>query len=213
VLALAAFAVQAIVALPLGSVAGAAWWLQGANLAVDAFLAGCVSVGVAGRIDDEPLSPQTIVRRIARRWWAIAFVDLIVWLLRALTFEFVFGGPEATGYYALALPTLVLWGGLLSADVIASLDERTPPVALPGFALLQSMILSWRLGTLLRVLLLSVMTVPALMIPIVLDDVLRLHGIPQHEFWSSIPIDAALAGPYQALFTVFYFDLRNRAAG
>jgi hypothetical protein len=51
------------------------------------------------------------------------------------------------------------------------------------------------------------------MIPMVLDDVFRLHGIPLHEFWSEIPVDAVLVGPYQALFTVFYFDLRNRAAG
>ncbi len=210
-LALAAFAAQAIIALPLGSAPGAAWWLQGANLAVDAFLAGCVSVGVAARTRDEPLSIGAILKRIARRWWAIVLVDLIVWLIRALTFGYVFGGLEATGYYTLVLPTLVLWGGLLCADVIASLDDETAPVALPGYALLRSLMLSWRPSNLLRVTLLSVMTVPALMIPMVLDDVLRLHGIRLHEFWSSIPVDAALIGPYQALFTVFYLDLRNRA--
>jgi hypothetical protein len=212
-LALAAFAIQAAIALPLGTTPAAAWWLQGANLMLDAFIAGCVSVGVAARIFDEPLSPRIILRRILHRWWAIVLVDLIVWLIRLLTFEFVFGGLEATGYYTLVLPTLLLWGGLLSADVIASIDDHTPLPALPGLALLQSVMLSWRPSAMLRVLLLSAMTIPALMIPMVLDDVLRLHGIPLHEFWSEIPVDAVLIGPYQALFTVFYFDLRNRAAG
>jgi hypothetical protein len=209
-LALGAFALQAIVALPFHAIEGAQWWLQGINLAADAFLAGCVSVGVAGRLRDEPLAPGAILARIARRWWAIVLVDLIVWLIRVLTFDFVFGDAEATGYYLFVLPTLVLWGGLLSADVIASLDDETPPAALPGFALLRSAMLSWRSGNLVRVTLLSAMTLPALMLPMVLDDFFRLHGVPVHDFWSSIPLDALLAGPYQALFTVFYVDLRNR---
>lgn len=211
VLLIAAFAVQALVALPLGASDAAQWWLQAANLAADAFLAGCVSVGVAARMREEPLSPRAIISRIARRWWAIALVDLIVWLIRALTFGFVFGGVDATGYYMLVLPTLVLWGSLLCADVIASIDEDTPPVALPGFALIRSILLSWKSRNLWRVTLLSAMTVPALMLPMVLDDVLKLHGVPLHGFWSSIPLDALLVGPYQALFTVFYLDLRVRS--
>jgi hypothetical protein len=72
-------------------------------------------------------------------------------------------------------------------------------------------VLSWRLRSLWRVLILSFMTVPALMLPMILDDVLRLQAVPMHTFWASIPLDALLIGPYQALFTIFYLDLRARA--
>jgi len=209
-LAVCAFVVQAVVGLPLGGSAAAQWWLQGLNLIADAFLAGCVSIGVAARLREEPLSAREIVERAVRRWWAIVAVDLVVWFVRALTFDFVFGSVEATGYYTMTLPTLVVWGTFLSADVIAAIDERTPLPALPGYALWSSLMLSWRRGNLARVTLLSIMTVPALMLPMVLDDVLRLHAIVRHDFWSSIPVDALLTGPYQALFTVFYLDLRNR---
>jgi hypothetical protein len=209
-LALAAFAGQALVGLAGASLPGADLWLQGANLAVDAFLAGCVSVGVAARLQDAPVSPRWILSRIARRWWAIAFVDLVVWLIRALTFDSVFGGLQATGYFTFAIPTLVLWGSLLFADVVASIDDTIPAPALPGLALLQSLLLSWRLRNLWRVGVLSLMTVPALMLPMILDDALKLHAVPMHAFWASIPLDALLVGPYQALFTVFYLDLRAR---
>jgi len=210
-LAIAAFAFQAAIGLPLGNVPGAEWWLEAANLATDAFVAGCVSVGVAARLRDEPLPPRAILARVARRWWAIVFVDLIVWLIRLLTFGFVFGGLEATGYYTLVLPTLVLWGSLLCADVIASIDDETPLPALPGLALVRSVVLSLNRRNLGRVTILSVITVPAVMLSMVLDDVFKMHGVPLHTFWSSIPLDALLVGPYQALFAVFYLDLLKRA--
>lgn len=206
-----AFVLQAIAALPFGAVPGADLALQAVNLSADAFLAGCVSIGVAARLRDETVAPRAILGRVARRWWAIALVDLVVWLIRALTFDSVFGDAEATGYYLLVLPTIVLWGTLLCADVIVSIDDESPAPALPGLALLRSIALSFRTRNLWRVSLVSLMTIPATMLPMILDDALRLHGVPAHAFWSSIPLDAILTGPYQALFAVFYLDLQARA--
>lgn len=209
-LALAAFCVQGIVALVAGRSDQSDLYVQVANLGVDAFLAGCVSIGVAARMRDEPRPHATILAQAARRWWAIALVDLVVWLVRAFSFDAVFGGLEDTGYGLFAIPTLAIWGTLLFADVIASIDEETPPAALPGFALVRSVVIACARNNLWRVTLLSAMTLPAIMLPMVLDDALRIHGVAGHAFWSSIPVDALLIGPYQALFTVFYFDLRNR---
>lgn len=180
------------------------------NVALDAFLAGTVTISVAAHLAGEEIETSSLLALVARRWWAIALVDLVAWLIHAYTFASIFGSPDETGYGLFALATVVIWGSLLYADVIASLDGQTPPAAVPGFALLRSIALALRLRNLLRTLILSAMTLPAIMLPMILGDVLRARGLPLAEFWSEIPLDALLVGPYQALFTVFYLDLRTR---
>lgn len=212
-LAAIALAVQAILAYALGNAQNAALYLAGANIVVDAFLSGCVSVGVAARMAESERPWRAIVVWVARRGWAIVFVDVVTWLVHELTYDLIFGDAATTGYYLLVLPTLVLWGSLLFADVIASIDETTPAPALPGLSLLQSIALSWRGRNLWRVTLLAAVTIPAMMVPMLLDDLMKAHGFPMHGFWSSIPFDAIVVGPYQALFTVVYLNARRVSSG
>lgn len=135
-------------------------------------------------------------------------MDVVAWLVHELTYDLIFGDAATTGYYLFVLPTLVIWGSLLFADVIASIDEQTPLPALPGLALLQSIALSWRGRNLWRVTVLAAVTLPAIMLPILLDDFMKTHGIAMHAFWSSTPVDALVVGPYQAVFTAFYLNSR-----
>jgi hypothetical protein len=183
---------------------------QGVNVGVDAFLSGAVTIGIAARLTDEELSRTSLLRIVARRWWTIFAVDLVAWLIHAYTFSSIFGGPDDTGYGLFSLATVIIWGSLLYADVIASLDGQTPPAAVPGFSLLRSIGIALRLPNLLRTVLLSAMTLPATMLPLLLGDVLKAHGVPLYDFWANTPLDALLTGPYQALFTVFYLDVRAR---
>ena len=205
-LALAIFAIQGVVTFALQALPNkdvAALIEQGVNVGVDAFLSGAVTIGIAARLTDEELSRTSLLRIVARRWWTIFAVDLVAWLIHAYTFSSIFGGPDDTGYGLFSLATVIIWGSLLYADVIASLDGQTPPAAVPGFSLLRSIGIALRLPNLLRTVLLSAMTLPATMLPMLLGEMrsrsargpaLRLLGQHPARRAPDRPLPGALHG-------------------
>jgi hypothetical protein len=110
------------------------------------------------------------------------------------------------------LPTLIVFGTVYMATVIACLDTTRPGYAQPGFAILRSLMLArswaniWRLG-----IGGAIIAVP-IMLQWLIAQYLAHHGMPtaQNNFWSNITIDALVLGPTQAFFTYLYMDLMAR---
>ncbi len=110
------------------------------------------------------------------------------------------------------LPTLIVFGIMYIATVIACFDTSRPGYAQPGFAILRSMMFArswaniWRLG------IGGAIIVVPMMLQWLLAQYLAQHGMPtaQNNFWSNIPIDALVLGPTQAFFTYLYMDLVAR---
>ena len=61
-----------------------------------------------------------------------------------------------------------------------------------------------------RLIALAIVAVLPVLVQSILTDQLHLRKVAGWQFIGSIPIDALLCGPLQAIFTVFYLDFLRR---
>ena len=212
-LALAALAVQGVVAVASHDDVYAGIL---ANLAVDAFLYAVVTIGVAADRRGETMSTRDVLVAASLRLPVVFVMATIALLLEIITGSGVFNPTDTSpeGMASLlffALPLVALWGPLGCATVAAALAPLTTPVAMLLMPLVEPFALGWGGGNLGRTALLGIVSLPVPMLQSVLQHQFTLHNVPYATFLSQIPIDALAAGPYQALYTIFFLDLRVRS--
>ncbi len=186
-----------------------------ANLAFDAFLCAVVTIGVAADRRGEHTGTRAILSAALLRLAAVFFVSVVAWLLESITGGAVFDPADTSpaglaSLLFLALPLVALWGPLACATVAAALSTDTSPTGMLLRPLFEPFLLGWSNGNLGRMVLLGIASLPLPMLESVLQHQLGLHHVPYAKFLSQIPVDALATGPYQALYTVFFLDLRAR---
>ncbi|MBV8150973.1 MAG: hypothetical protein JO101_04780 [Candidatus Eremiobacteraeota bacterium] len=181
---------------------------------VDAFVMTLASLDAASRAGGDPPPLRDLLRATLKRWWLVAIVAILLILPAALAQTAVFGNADETLYGLAILPGIFALGMLGLPTVIAAVEIAIPPLALPGYALLRTLIIAWPLGTLLRLIAGGAIVAVPLMLQYVLNDWLgkaSLGGGPAW-FWANVPVDALQLAPVQLFFTYLYLDIAAREA-
>ncbi len=209
--AMAGLVAEAIASYLLPNDAGL---LQAGSIVVDSAICALVTIGIVAdmRSDDRPTDGAVASRALAR-WGIVAVVTTLVNIVTLFTSDAVLGPPEDTAYGFLILPIVVAWGSLGFASVIAATDDKTSSFLLAFSSLGRSALLALARPNLGRLVVLAVVAVLPMFVEKVLVDQLELRKIAGSQFVGSIPIDALVTGPLQALFTVFYLDFMRRMNG
>ena len=185
-----------------------------ANCVVDGFATAFYTISIAAHRQETHAPIREVARAALARAPVVTFVlvgvQVVVWAFSS----WIFGSAEEMYYGIGILPTLIVFGMMGIATVIASLDISRPLFLQPGFAFFRSVTFArtwanvWRLG------IAGAIVVVPMMLQQLLEQYLAHHGIPvtQNTFWSNIPIDALVLGPTQAFFTYLYMDFVTREA-
>jgi hypothetical protein len=183
-----------------------------ANCVVDGFATAFYTISIAAHRQETRASIAEVARAALARWPVVTFVlvgvQVVVWAFS----PWIFGSPEDMYYGIGILPTLIVFGMMGIATVIASLDISRSLFLQPGFAFLRSVVFArswanvWRLG------IAGAIVVIPMMLQQMLEQYLAHHGIAiaQNTFLSNIPVDALVLGPTQAFFTYLYMDFLTR---
>lgn len=207
-LALAGFAIQYAVTLVTSSVPIAFV----TEIVIDAAVTGAVCYGAAIRLAGEETRTLAILDRTLERLWALVLVNLIVAIISLFTASGIIGGPAETGFGITIIPTLFIWG-LFSLPIVATaIEEDKMRGGLIGGGFVFAWIAAMRSGSFLRVILAGAIVAAPLLIQVVLGHVLAARHVHNADFWAGVPLDALTVGPLAAFLTVFYADLRSRAA-
>jgi hypothetical protein len=183
----------------------------GLEVVVSAFLAACVSIGVAFDLAGKEADWSRIMTAASLRWGVVTLILLLAVFVQWLYLPYVLLPPEDTGYGLLLLPFIVLWGAVSLASVVASIEPTQSRLRLPFVALGKALAVSVQFVNLGRLIVLSVLLTLPLFAELLLETNLRAHGVPDIEFWSAIPSDMIALGPLQAIATIFYVDFLRRA--
>ena len=198
-LAIAAFAVQAIVDLAVMRDDGLA---IGLNIIVGSFVMAAVSIGVAFDLAQKDADWSTIFNSASLRWGVVVIVNGVYYVLYRLFWPSLFAPPEETGYGFLLIPFVLLLGAITLATVVAAIDPAKSRLTLPLVALAKGFVVSAQFVNLGRLMMFSVL----LMLPMIAETFLELQlirrGVFEAGFWAAIPLDAITIGPLQALATV-----------
>lgn len=179
------------------------------NTIVDAFILGAVAIGVVADSTQTTADNGQIFRSAMARWPALIAVTA---LINAVMFESNPVSPDISlGIFLLfVLPVSVLWATVAFASVICAVDTSQSPIMRMIGSFGQSFRLALAPGNIGRNAILGIMLLVPVLLGVVLDGQLtRLH-VGEHGFWSEIPIDALVVGPFQAVFAVFYLDFIRR---
>lgn len=184
---------------------------QAISIALDAYLAAAVSIGVAADLRGTATSSRAILLGALSRWGVVTAVGLVLWLLTITLFPAVYGPPDQSGYGLFILPVIVIWGTTSLATVVAAIEPAESRLMLPFIALGRGLSLGLQTTNMGRLVVLSiVLAIPGLL-ALVLNDQLTMRHVGNAPFWADVPLDALLSGPLQALLTVFYLDFVRRA--
>lgn len=183
-----------------------------ANCIVDGYATAFFTIAIAAHREEVKAPLRDIARAALMRWPVVTLVYLLIQVVIWAFSPWIFGSADEMYYGIGILPTLVVFGMVYVATVIATLDTKPPPYAQPGFALLRSIAFArswanvWRLG------IAGAIVVVPMMLEQLLEQYLAHHGMPtaQNIFWSNTPIDALVLGPTQAFFTYLYMDFVAR---
>lgn len=186
-------------------------FFQAGSILVDSFVSALVTLGVVAdmRPDERP-ADAALAGTALGRWGIVAVVTMLVDIVTIFTSSSVFGSPQDTAYGFLVLPIVVAWGSLGFATVIATLDDKTAPQLLIFASIGRSISLALARQNVGRLIALALVAVLPVLVQSVLTDQLHLRKVAAWEFIGSIPIDALLCGPLQAVFTIFYLDFLRR---
>jgi hypothetical protein len=179
---------------------------------VDGFGTALVSLDVAARFRGESRSPAELVRSAVVRWPLVALLLVLILLLDAQLYSWIFGTAEETLYGMLILPALAALGIFGVATAIASLESSLPLPAVPGYALMRSIVYAASWPNLGRLTVAGAMVAVPLMLQQLLGQWLGARGLGAGPafFWSNVPVDALCLAPFQAFFTYLYFDFTVR---
>lgn len=183
----------------------------GLEIVLAAFLAGCVSIGVAFDLAGKEADWSRIMTAASLRWGAVTVILVIGWLVQELYGPYIGLSPDQTGYGLLFLPFIMISGVVTVASVVAAIEPTQSRLRLPLVALGKALAVSAQFVNLGRLLVLSVLLTLPVLADIWLGLYLQPHHIANLDFWSDIPIDMLTLGPLQAIATVFYIDFLRRA--
>jgi hypothetical protein len=188
------------------------WVLIFVQVFADALVIAAVALGVAARAAGEPAGAGVITGAAVERWLSVIIVTAIA---QWYTFQTVFFSgfvqpPEPRALVFVTAPlTWMLWGTLgLIGPIVALTRDRLG--GLTGFA--RAFALSLRRENLLRLAVLSLITLVPFILQTLAQSALEQHHVPRSFFWSNMPIDALTVGPLAAIQTVFALDFARRVS-
>jgi len=208
VLALLAIGVQYVVDVEVLQDFGL---MLGLDFVLQAFLAACVSIGVAFDLAGKEADWSRIMIAASLRWAVVTLMLVIGWLVQVLYAPYIGLPPDQTGYGLLFLPFIMISGVVTLASVVGAIEPTQSRLRLPLVALGKALSVSAQFVNLGRLLVLSVLITLPLLAETWLNGYLQPHHIANLDFWSNIPLDAITLGPLQAIATVFYVDFLRRA--
>jgi hypothetical protein len=183
------------------------------ELFAGAFLVAAVALGVAARGLGTPLLPATIAGGATERWLPVIAVTFLAQTIVLTTnaFSGLETPPEPRILaYVIAPFVWILWGILgLTAPLVALAQSRSPLTVLVAFS--HAFTASLRRNNLVRLCILSVITMLPLVLETVLQNYLIQRHVPRALFWANIPVDALTFGPLTAIQTAFALDFARRA--
>jgi hypothetical protein len=185
-----------------------------AAMLADSLATAAVALGVASRLADERLGSKRIAGAAAERWLPVLLTTVIVQTVVRLTSGLSGLGPisdPAALVFVTAPFVWVLWGVLSLAVPITALSGERPAFAVIT-GLTRAIGLSLRSYNLLRLCLISFVSIAPLLLQTIAYDVMQRHGVPRIFFWANTPIDALTVVPVAALQTVFAIDFARRVA-
>jgi hypothetical protein len=185
--------------------------MVGLEIVLQAFLAACVSIGVAFDLAGKEADWSRIMTAASLRWAAVTLMLVIGWLVQELYGPYIGLSPDQTGYGLLFLPFIMISGVVTLASVVAAIEPTQSRMRLPLIALGKALSVSAQFVNLGRLLVLSVLLILPLLAEIWLSLTLASHHFANLDFWSNIPLDMITLGPLQAIATVFYVDFLRRA--
>ena len=183
-----------------------------ANCIVDGYATAFFTIAIAAHRQEVKASTAEIARAALARFLVVTlvyvFIQIVIWAFS----PWIFGTTEEMVYGLGILPTLVVFGMMSIATVIAALDTSRPGYTQPGFAILRSLMFARSWANVWRIGIGGAIVVAPMMLEQLLEQYLAHHGMPtgQNIFWSNTPIDALVLGPTQAFFTYLYMDLIAR---
>jgi hypothetical protein len=183
---------------------------QALGIVVDAFLIGAVSIGVARDLEGLDEGWRTIFVAASERWGVVAIAGAIYWLTVFSLMHGVFGTNEETGYGFFIPPIIAFWGAVSLAQVVAAIEPVKSRLQLPVISIGKALSVSLRIVNLGRLLFFSAL----LTLPVILQSGLfgaLTRNVHDAAFWATVPLDALLTGPLQAISTIFYLDFARRA--
>lgn len=176
----------------------------------DAVIVLAVTTGVSSDILHTPVTLRALVARGLNRAVPVILIDFLSAAISSSGYEAFSPQSGSYGQYWLGALTLALCGTLLFADVWATVTDGVPWYALVPFAFFRSISLAWQGANILRICLLVALQVPPVLVSVMLTEWMNARHIPGSWFFANVPLSALLVGPYQALFTVSYFDALAR---
>ena len=177
----------------------------------DALVIAAVALGVAARVAGEPVATRTVAGAAIERWLPVIGVTAMaqLFVLQTVLFSGLTRPPEPRALVVATAPlTWLLWGMLsLTGPIVALTRDRLAVIT--GFA--RAFTLSLRRENLLRLGVLSLISlVPSVLQALALPVLVQHHAL-RPDFWANIPIDALTVGPLAALQTAFALDFARRA--
>jgi hypothetical protein len=183
----------------------------GLDIVVGAFLAACVSIGVAFELAGKEADWSRIMTAASLRWGVVTLMMLIAWLVEELYMPYIALPPDDTAYGLLLLPFIVLSGAVSLASVVAAIEPTQSRLRLPLIALGKALAVAAQFVNLGRLVVLSVLLTIPLFLEMLLAAYLHAHNVADIDFWTDVPIDMITLGPLQAIATIFYVDFLRRA--
>ena len=185
-----------------------------AAMLADSFATAAVALGVASRLADEDVGSKRIAGAAAERWLPVLLTTVIVQTVVRLTGSLSGLGPipdPAPLVFITAPLVWLLWGVLSLAMPITALSGERPAFAVMT-GLSRAIGLSLRSYNLLRLCLISFISIAPLLLQTIAYDLMERHAVPRLFFWANTPIDALTVVPVAALQTVFAIDFARRVA-
>jgi hypothetical protein len=179
------------------------------NTIVDAFILGAVAIGVVADATGTAATQNQIITTTVSRWPTLIAVYA---LINIVMFE---SNPVAPNiglglFFLYILPICALWATVVLATVICSVDTTQPPVMRMIVSFGHSFRLALGPGNIGRTVILGLMILVPVLFQVVLGSQLISHHVAGADFWTVVPVDALLIGPFQAVFAVFYLDFVRR---
>ena len=187
------------------------WVLIFVHVFADALVIAAVALGVAARAAGEPAGAGIIAGAAVERWLSVIIVTAIAqwYVFQTIFFSGFVQPPEPRALVFVTAPlTWMLWGVLgLIGPIVALTRDRLG--GLTGFA--RAFSLSLRRENLLRLALLSAITLVPSLLQTLAEKALVQHHVPRSFFLANVPIAALIVGPLAALQTTFALDFARRA--
>lgn len=167
-----------------------------------------VTIGVSSDVLHIPVTAKALVSRGLNRAIPVIFIDFLCAVISNSGYGAFSpqSGSPSYGQYWLGALTIALSGPLLFADVWATVTDGISWYALAPLAIFRSISLAWQGPTILRICLLVALQVPPLLVTVMLAEWMNARHFSGTLFFANVPLGTLLVGPFQALFTVSYFD-------